>query len=162
MAEPIVPQGTFTAISLWEPWASLMRTGAKTVETRSWYTAHRGPLLICAAKRQDVTSLALLNDPEFQRGLRALRPRDRLPIYPSALSFGLAVALVDLLDCRQTGGAAPPEFASEEAFGDYSAGRFMWCTRNLRTFEPFAVRGSQGLFKVEIPARTPVQEVDRG
>ena len=46
-----------TAISLWEPWASLMATGAKTIETRGWATRHRGPLLICAAKRRVLRDL---------------------------------------------------------------------------------------------------------
>lgn len=38
------------AISLWQPHASLMQTGAKQIETRSWKTNYRGPLLICSAK----------------------------------------------------------------------------------------------------------------
>lgn len=33
------------AISLWQPWATLMAIGAKTIETRSWSTRHRGPRL---------------------------------------------------------------------------------------------------------------------
>lgn len=39
------------ALSLWQPWASLMALGVKQNETRSWPTSHRGDLLICAAKR---------------------------------------------------------------------------------------------------------------
>lgn len=67
--------GMVKAISLWEPWASLMRSGAKTVETRSWYTSYRGPLLICAAKRKDRDTLALLEDPRFIAGLTQEAPR---------------------------------------------------------------------------------------
>jgi hypothetical protein len=33
-----------------EPWASLIASGAKRVENRSWRTRHRGPLAIHAAK----------------------------------------------------------------------------------------------------------------
>lgn len=40
------------AISLWQPWASLIALGPKTIETRSWATDYRGPLAIHAAKRQ--------------------------------------------------------------------------------------------------------------
>lgn len=39
------------AITLWQPWATLIRAGAKTIETRSWATSHRGPLAIHAARR---------------------------------------------------------------------------------------------------------------
>jgi activating signal cointegrator 1 len=37
------------ALSLWQPWASLVALGVKTLETRSWSTSHRGPLAIHAA-----------------------------------------------------------------------------------------------------------------
>ena len=45
---PIPEQG-------WEPWASLMRTGAKTIETRHWSAPKkcRGWTLICAARRRN-------------------------------------------------------------------------------------------------------------
>lgn len=39
-----------TALSLWQPWASLIAHGAKTIETRGWATHYRGPLAIHAAK----------------------------------------------------------------------------------------------------------------
>jgi activating signal cointegrator 1 len=37
------------ALSLWQPWASLVALGVKTIETRSWSTSYRGPLAIHAA-----------------------------------------------------------------------------------------------------------------
>ena len=36
------------AISLHQPWASMIQQGSKTIETRTWYTDHRGDLLICS------------------------------------------------------------------------------------------------------------------
>ncbi len=39
------------AISIWQPWASLIAIGAKQIETRSWATGYRGLLVIHAAKR---------------------------------------------------------------------------------------------------------------
>src|SRR5579859_5567435 len=41
------------AISLWEPWASLVARGVKRHETRHWSTDYRGPIAICAAKTLD-------------------------------------------------------------------------------------------------------------
>ncbi len=38
------------AITLWQPWATLVAIGAKRFETRSWSTHYRGPLAIHAAK----------------------------------------------------------------------------------------------------------------
>jgi len=38
------------AISLLQPWATLVVTGVKTIETRSWGTKYRGPILIHASQ----------------------------------------------------------------------------------------------------------------
>ncbi len=40
------------ALSLWQPWASLIALGVKTIETRSWATNYRGPLAIHAGLRR--------------------------------------------------------------------------------------------------------------
>lgn len=40
------------ALTLWQPWASLVALGVKSIETRSWSTSYRGPLAIHAAKRE--------------------------------------------------------------------------------------------------------------
>lgn len=39
------------AISLWQPWASLIAGGHKAIETRSWTTTYRGPLAIHATRK---------------------------------------------------------------------------------------------------------------
>ena len=38
------------ALSLTQPWATLVVIGAKRIETRFWHTSYVGPLLIHAAK----------------------------------------------------------------------------------------------------------------
>lgn len=43
------------ALTIRQPWASLIANGTKTIETRGWQTAHRGPLSIHAAKRPPVS-----------------------------------------------------------------------------------------------------------
>jgi hypothetical protein len=40
------------AITLWQPWASFVGLGVKTIETRSWSTRYRGPLAIHAGSRR--------------------------------------------------------------------------------------------------------------
>lgn len=40
---------TVKAITIWQPWASLLAMGAKQYETRSWATSYRGPIAIHAA-----------------------------------------------------------------------------------------------------------------
>ena len=41
------------ALSIRQPWASLIVAGIKPIENRTWYSNYRGPLLIHAAKKWD-------------------------------------------------------------------------------------------------------------
>lgn len=145
------------AISLWEPYASLIRTGAKKFETRSWATKYRGELLICAAKRKRIYELIhyLCMQP-FQRGLAPLLGK---PLMMSGgyfggvkiehLYFGKAVAIVDLVDCKRTDDLTLEDIDAEQHFGDFSLGRYAWKMVLKEAIEPFPVKGKQGFFDVE-------------
>jgi hypothetical protein len=39
------------AISIREPWASMIAKGEKTIEVRSWSTQHRGKIILCASRK---------------------------------------------------------------------------------------------------------------
>ena len=151
-ASDLEPGDSVRALSLWEPWASLMATGAKSIETRPWTTSYRGPLLICAAKRRVLRDLwDDLDCSSFQQGLAGLFPEDR-PVLPGDLNFGDGVALVDLVDCVQTGLLrAENRIGSDALFGNFAIGRYGWVTTRVRRLRPFPVTGRQGLFSVELP-----------
>ena len=51
------------AITIWQPWASLLACGGKRFETRSWATSYRGPIAIHAAKKSVFDALALIPVP---------------------------------------------------------------------------------------------------
>lgn len=161
------------ALSLWQPWASLIAVGAKTYETRSWKADYRGPLLICASKRGqrpgfnrlEIMDL-LLNHPEFFKSLmvRYGDPGEghrQLDLWARSiyddLPFGKAVAVADLANCFPTQGygwtkgLSLEDIQREQAFGDFSPGRFAWKLEDVRTIEPFPVKGRQGLFEMEVP-----------
>jgi hypothetical protein len=38
------------ALTLKQPWANMIVSGEKTIETRTWYTSWRGWLLICSSR----------------------------------------------------------------------------------------------------------------
>jgi len=124
------------AISLWQPWASAMALGWKRNETRCWATSYRGPLLIHAAKRiigwPTITIQSLFDGIAFQ---------------PPDLPRGVILCKVDLVDCKRILMHNRPE-GIERALGDYTPGRFMWITENLKTFDPIPFRGRQRLFDV--------------
>lgn len=124
------------AISLWQPWASLMTIGAKQNETRSWPTSHRGLLAIHAAKRKMTNEL-----------------RDN-PYYKNVTGgafffpYGVIVAVVDVYSCRGTNESKGLS-EQEKAFGDYSPGRFYWVTHNPRKINPVPCRGFQGIWTLD-------------
>lgn len=133
-------------ISLWQPWATLMALGAKKNETRSWETMYRGPLAIHAAKKWNGELQSLCFTEPYQSTLReAIGGIGRL-----RFPFGCIVAVVRLHACIRIGERnAPPADSNEFAFGDYTPGRFAWCTDSLqRLAEPIPFKGAQGLFEV--------------
>lgn len=64
------------ALSVKQPWASLIVSGKKTVECRSWSTKYRGELVICASKGDKFSADGIL------------------------LPGGVALGVVELIDCR--------------------------------------------------------------
>lgn len=158
-ASDVRPGTRVAALSLWEPWATLMAIGAKKNETRHWPTNHRGALLICAAQRKnkrELQELLAYGHGHFGAALKD-EPMALAPSSTPALSYGNAVALVDLDECLSTDDywpmAGDEGYSDDEFhFGNYSDGRFAWITSGLRRLKPFPVKGRQGLFYVTMPA----------
>lgn len=46
-------------LSVKQPWASMIARGEKTIETRTWRTFYRGPLLIVASKKPIIEGLPI-------------------------------------------------------------------------------------------------------
>jgi hypothetical protein len=137
------------ALSLWQPWASLIAVGAKKYETRSWKTSYRGPLLICSAKTHKGQKLVCNGD---------RKTYDRMREHIGAIwaqACGFAHCIVNLTDCITTIWLCENTerfsvTAEEKLFGDFSPGRYAWKLENVRTIKPFPVKGRQGLFNIEI------------
>lgn len=151
------------AISLWEPWASLVATGNKDVETRSWKTKYTGELLICAAQKglSRIELLRIMADPNFKEGLLPI-VEDNISIKQrycttTDLNFGRAVAIVELIDCVPTKifkHSCPVLYKFNEPFGNFDEGRYAWVFKNIRMIKPefrFFVKGRQGFFNYNLP-----------
>jgi hypothetical protein len=100
------------ALSLWQPWASLIAIGAKTIETRSWGTRYRGRIAIHAAAKRIPRStiegpdgmIGAFSVHQEQRGGEPfLIDRRERAQYPIELPFGAVVATAQLVDCAQMG-----------------------------------------------------------
>lgn len=141
------------ALSLWQPWATLIAIGAKTVETRSWSTDYRGPLLIHAAKHKN--ELKLARQYPFSEALA----RGGYPWKLGDLPLGVCVALCDLVAVDPTELVRDHLNDWEIAFGDYSPGRFAWKLANIRPIHSPIIAGKQGLFEVDPCAWPLVDQV---
>jgi hypothetical protein len=138
------------ALTLTQPWASLVAIAAKQVETRSWQTRYRGALAIHAARGFPPGARALCGQEPYRAALRraGYAEPDRLPL-------GAVVATCRLVGCLPTVGrdglppAALPELGTaERAFGDYRSGRFLWLLADVQPVEPpQPARGRLGMWE---------------
>ena len=122
------------AITLTQPWATLVAIGVKQIETRSWRTFYRGPLAIHAGKKFS---------PRFDSQIRKVL--DANSIYE--LPTGVIVATCTLVRIiRIYPDNVPP--APEFYFGDYTAGRWAWHLSDVVALaKPIPARGSLGLWE---------------
>ena len=136
-------------LSLTQPWATLVATGAKTIETRSWSTAHRGLIAIQAAKGFPADCRALCWRTPFAQALieAGFDRAEQLP-------RGAIVAVAHLLHVAPiehfVHGRLPHALVAREfAFGDFTPGRFGWVLGDIRRLrEPIPCKGALGLWKV--------------
>lgn len=146
-------------LSLRQPWASLVAMREKTIETRSWRTAWRGPLVIHASGTKP--------DAEAMRDPRILAALDRCGLSNLPLPHGVLLCATRVLTCFPicqgatfAGGAqlTPAliedetgrrfEIAErEEALGLYQPGRWAWMLAPAQPFSPISASGMQGLWR---------------
>ena len=139
------------AITIRQPWASLLVTGKKRYETRSWATSYRGPIAIHASAfpvRRTVDQLAKNGAWGFLERLDSLfltpHSLDELPI-------GAIVATGILTRCNAVDEAFLSQLSAQETdLGDFSPGRFAWEFENITLLsEPVPAKGMLGLWEWE-------------
>lgn len=149
------------ALTLHQPWASLVAIGAKRIETRSWSTDYRGPLAIHAGKRRPPMDFT---DGEYRVGRYdgfILVPPGRTA-HAEALPLGAIVATCALIDVRRTedcrySAGGPGWWMSEgyawvgfgeQQLGDFFPGRFAWLLADVRKLVvPLPATGHQRLWE---------------
>lgn len=134
------------AITVWQPWATLLATGQKHNETRSWKTSYRGEILIHAAKT-DHSGILLHIPMEELKHFQDAGVVNKLPT-------GAIIGKANLVDCFQIDEAyrrkLQRENPAELAFGDYTIGRYAWVMADAILFnKPIPAKGKQGLWNWE-------------
>jgi len=155
------------ALSLTEPWAFLTALSAKKIETRSWGTSYRGPLLIHAAKGFPVWARDLCQEEPFRSVLYAAG------VYTwAALPRGEIIGAGTLVECVTTDSLVRGLWQSahghlmtpqETAFGDYSPRRHGFILDGMRRLpEPVPCTGALGLWTVPADVVARIEEQLRG
>ena len=157
------------ALTIRQPWASLIAAGVKTIETRSWSTKYRGPLAIHAGKAAPCSVFAGRSVGEDHRvgdwqvwyagaespPVYCMTPATGGPT--TILPLGAVVATCTLADVVRV---TPHEMDVWEAgigrlkdhdinqlpFGDFTPGRYVFLLDRITPIDPVPCRGKQGLW----------------
>jgi hypothetical protein len=133
-------------LSLLQPWATLVVTGIKKIETRSWNTKYRGDLLIHASmgkagslltKEPPFTKyISDFNKLPFGKIIGKVTLQEVIPVEELNLSYDLINQLT----------------IEEKAFGDYGFGRYGWVlTDPVKLESPIASKGHLHLWEYNGP-----------
>ena len=155
------------ALSLTQPWASLVALGAKRIETRSWATAYRGPLAIHASWHFPPHARRLCEEEPFLRLLEeAGLDEDTLPRRAVlGVCRLLGCHLITELEAQRIAHLGAGEelhlgvrFGAavvtrvEAALGDFSARRYAWTLSEPRLFSrPSPASGRLGVWRWTAP-----------
>lgn len=157
------------AITLWEPYATLVAIGAKPDETRSWKTNYRGPIAIHAARKNVFKTIIGLPDDVLKAMYDSLYKGYDIKsgvLRRLEAAQGHIVATAMLVECwkvvehtptaiilRQSNGIGEdkiPIDAPYLMFGDYRVDRYIWGLADVcKLSEPIPAKGKQGLWNWE-------------
>lgn len=132
------------ALTISQPYASLIASGEKWIENRTWPTSYRGPLAIHAGK-----------------GTQYL-DRDEIKDYPT----GCVIAIAKLVACYRLDEIQRNDADSsirksridtsiwnwsEAARHKHAEGPFCWILQDIKAIDPVPCRGAQNLWNWERP-----------
>lgn len=124
-----------TGLSVRQPWVELILQGRKTIEVRTWKTAHRGRLWLHAARRID---------------LRACSAHE---VQSAGLSVGAIVGTVEVEGCFAFDARTWTSLRHLHMnLGPFDERYVGWVLQHPWRIEPVPYRGTLGLMK--IPAKT--------
>lgn len=165
------------AITILEPWASLIACGAKKIETRSWATKYRGKIAIHTGKTSKIVDRPQLFEaiPAFLKlTYYHVKEGKKNEYMRNNLNLGCVIATADLIDCRKIIGTKDEmvnikgigetvipnkkimlegdmevDGVSECYLGDYTPGRYAWILDNIERIEPVPAKGKQRIWNWE-------------
>ena len=153
-------KASYPAISLWQPFASLLFVpGGKVHETRHW-----------PAPKRLITRTVAIHAAKTDKGIKDMSPslsELTYRLFPPAtrpLPRGELIGTATLTCSFQIGtqwfDQGGPVSDEDELCGDWTSGRYAWRLDNRVAFpEPIPTRGQQGWWTVEIDIEEAVKMV---
>jgi hypothetical protein len=134
------------ALTLWQPWATLIAIGQKRVETRCWQTSYRGELAIHAAAKMPPLWLgASRHTDQFRNELAdvLLCRNTAVESMTRTLPLGSILCIARLHDIQPTERAREILCQRELIFGNYEDGRYAWFLEVIEKFAPIPAKGNR-------------------
>ena len=150
------------AISLHQPWASLIAYGVKTIETRSWrpptkFIGQR--IAIHGAKHKPSTEIALyeplmgkwdLSEPVPPQGVIVATARLATVVQVKENREGVAL----YSPITVTGECPEKPYIPIDPYGNFSPGRWLWVLKDIRKITPsIKETGHQKFWQCTIPTQ---------
>lgn len=129
-------------ISIQEPYATLISTKHKKIETRSWKTNYRGEILIHASLGKTVFN-SIKND-------------DILKL-TKELNYGKIICKANLVDCIKMDEKFLEEIKKSQEYilGIYELNRYAWILEDIQLLkQPIQAKGKLNIWEYEIDEKT--------
>ena len=127
-------------LSLTEPYATLIKNGIKTIETRSWKTSYRGKLYIHASSTKIPK--------EYKENKKIMSLVDL-----NELNYGNIICSCELVDCIEMTEEFIEEIKknkNEYITGIYAIGRYAWILKNIQVLDkPIKAKGHLGIWSLD-------------
>lgn len=123
------------AITIKEPWASLIVNGYKKYEFRSWKTNYRGKILIHAGMSIEKDMLG------------------NIKAYNIEINKGAIIGEADLADCILVNEEFDEELRNidEIVYGNNHINNYAWKLENIKKYDkPIPIKGKLGLWNYEV------------
>ena len=117
-------------LSINQPFADLINSKIKTIETRKWRTNYRGDILICSSLKQ-FTGFVFINNESI----------DCKKYINEKTLFGYSICLATLIDCQKMTLDDEKNACCQLYDNAYS-----WFLQNIRSVDNIKIKGQLGLF----------------
>jgi len=158
-AWPVKVKDPMPAITLWQPWATLVAMGLKTIETRSWLPPHEllgQRIAIHAAARPVRQCMVGCGAPFVRSVAEALRvdvidlddlPRGAVLCTATLADAGTVAGVGDRVEVGACGSRRFTRLEAIDPWGDFRAGRCLWFLEEVSPLTPpRSARGAQGIW----------------